>query len=168
MALAVIMVLYVSIGLLAAAGAVLMARRLFSPKAEQIFFALFLGPIAAFYLAFTAYFGVPGAWRLETSGVIAFSLLGLAGTRWASMISVGYALHGVWDILHELHAHSGVGLFGAERPTEIPLAYGAFCLAYDWLVAGYAYRRRKAWSASGSTRPAVGGSGVRYPSRSSD
>jgi hypothetical protein len=39
------------IGLLAAAGAIFIARKIFAPKSEQIFFALFLIMIAAFYLA---------------------------------------------------------------------------------------------------------------------
>jgi hypothetical protein len=79
MALAVILVLYFSIGLLAAAGSVFIARQLFSGRAEQIFFALFLIPIAGFYLAFTAYFGDAGAWRFETTGVMVFTALGLVG-----------------------------------------------------------------------------------------
>ena len=56
MALSVIIVLYVCVGILAAAGSIFIARKLFSAKAEQIFFALFLVAIAAFYLAFTALF----------------------------------------------------------------------------------------------------------------
>ena len=38
---------------------------------------------------------------------------------------MGYLLHGLWDVLHETHAHSGVDLFGPQQITEIPLAYGA-------------------------------------------
>jgi hypothetical protein len=52
MAFLVIIFLYVSIGFLAAAGSVCISRKLFSLKAEQIFFALFLIAIAGFYLAF--------------------------------------------------------------------------------------------------------------------
>jgi len=62
----VIVILYAVIGLLAAAGAIFIARKILAPKAEQIFFAMFLIMIAAFYLAFTAYFGVaPASWRLS-------------------------------------------------------------------------------------------------------
>jgi hypothetical protein len=36
---------------------------------------------------------------------------------------------------------------GGARPlTEIPLAYGMFCAAYDWVMAGYFFTRRAAWS----------------------
>src|SRR5439155_33044 len=75
MALSVIIVLYVCVGILAAAGSIFIAQQLFSAKAEQIFFALFLVAIAAFYLAFTAYFGDQRAWRLETVAVIVFLTL---------------------------------------------------------------------------------------------
>jgi hypothetical protein len=64
---------------MSAAGSVFMAQKLFSAKVEQSFFALFLMPIAGFYLAFTAYCGDQGAWRFEIGGVIAFAVLGLLG-----------------------------------------------------------------------------------------
>jgi hypothetical protein len=45
-------------------------------------------------------------------------------------------------VLHEIQAHGGGGLFGAQQTTEIPLAYGAFCATYDWCIAAYFYTRR--------------------------
>src|SRR4029453_11094151 len=98
-------VLYVSVVILAAAGSIFISQKLFSAKAEQIFFALFLVAIAAFYLAFTAYFGDQGAWRLETAAVIVFALFGILGLRLPFVLIVGYCLHGIWDVVHELHAH---------------------------------------------------------------
>ena len=148
MAFSVIMILYVSIGLMSTAGSVFIAQKLFSAKGEQIFFALFLIPIAGFYLAFTAYFGNAGAWRFETGGVIAFTVLGLLGVRMPVMLIIGYFVHGLWDVLHEMHIHGGVDLFGAKRATEIPLAYGAFCATYDWCMAAYFYMRRHEWRAA--------------------
>jgi hypothetical protein len=68
----VIVILYAMIGLMAAAGAIFIARKILAPKAEQIFYAVFLIMIAAFYLAFAAYFGVATAWRLETAAVLVF------------------------------------------------------------------------------------------------
>ena len=148
MALSVIMILYVSIGLMAAAGSVFIARKLFSAKAEQTFFALFLIPIAAFYLAFTAYFGDEAAWRFESAGVVGFAFLSLLGVRLPVALILGYFLHGFWDVLHEIHAHGGADLVGAQNLTRVPLAYGAFCGAYDWCLAGYFYTRRGEWSAA--------------------
>jgi hypothetical protein len=146
-ALSVIMVLYLSIGVLAAAGSVALARKVFSARAEQRFFGLFLVPIAGFYLAFTAYFGTEGAWRPEAGAAAVFAVLGLVGSRVPLVLVLGYALHGPWDLLHELHAHAGVDL-GTSTLTEIPLAYGVFCASYDWCIAAYVYSRRRQWRAT--------------------
>src|SRR5215475_5510380 len=154
MALAVILILYSSIGLLAAAGSVFIAQKIFSPKAEQIFFALFLIAIAGFYLAFTAYFGNEAAWRTEIGAVIAFAVLGLVGIRVPAALIVGYLLHGLWDGVHEIHAHGGADFLGMLHTSEIPLAYGVFCAAYDWSIAAYFYTRRAQWSAAW-TAPAL-------------
>jgi uncharacterized protein DUF6010 len=151
MALSVIMVLYVVIGLMSVAGSVFISKKLFSARAEQIFFALFLIPIAGFYLAFTAYFGDGGAWQFEILGVIAFAVLGLLGIRLPLALIFGYLLHGLWDVTHEIHAHGGGDLLGAYRVSQIPLAYGAFCATYDWCMAVYFYTRRAQWRSAWMT-----------------
>jgi hypothetical protein len=122
MALLVIIMLYICVGILAAAGSIFISQKLFSAKAEQIFFALFLVAIAAFYLAFTAYFSDEEAWRFETMAVVVFAIFGLVGLRVPSLLILGYLLHGVWDVLHEVHAFGGTDFFGAHRLTELPLA----------------------------------------------
>jgi hypothetical protein len=124
MALSVIIALYICIGLMSAAGSVALSKQVFSPKAEQIFFGLFLVPIAGFYVAFTAHFGNAGAWPLEAGAVAVFAVLGVLGSRMPVVLLLGYALHGLWDLLHELHAHAGVD-FDTSMVTEIPLAYGS-------------------------------------------
>jgi hypothetical protein len=152
MALSVIIILYVSVGVLAAAGSIFISQKIFSTKAEQIFFALFLVAIAAFYLAFTAYFGDQGGWRLEIGAVIVFAVFGILGLRLPVMLITGYCLHSVWDVVHELNIHGGASPFGAQKMTDIPLAYGVFCAAYDWCVAGYFYTRRREWNAAWAAR----------------
>ena len=149
----VILILYAVIGLMASAGTISIARKIFSPKAEQIFYAIFLIMIAAFYLAFTAYFGVATAWRVETAAVVAFAVLGLLGMRLPFALIVGYPLHGLWDLLHELQAHGACSAFDPGRLTAIPLAYGVFCAAFDFCVGVYFYTRRAAWSAAWKTAP---------------
>ena len=116
MALSVIIILYVVIGLMSAAGSVFIAKKLFSAKAEQI------------------------------------ALLSLLGVRLPVVLIIGYLVHGLWDVLHEMHAHGGVDLFSAQHATEIPLAYGAFCATYDWCMAGYFYTRWSEWSTAWSAR----------------
>ncbi|HEY6969448.1 MAG TPA: DUF6010 family protein [Candidatus Angelobacter sp.] len=149
----VIVILYATIGLMAAAGVILIARKIFAPRAEQIFYAMFLIMIAAFYLAFTAYFGVATAWRLETAAVGAFAVIGLVGARVPFFLIVGYFLHGVWDLLHELQAHGAYSAFEPGRLTAIPLAYGIFCLAFDFCMSAYFIGRHAEWSASWGATP---------------
>ena len=138
--LIVIVVLYIIIGVMAAIGSVYIARAIFGAKMEQIFFGLFLIPIAGFYLAFTAYFGDKDAWHLEGTAVVVFTVLGLLGTRFTFALIAGYVLHGVWDALHEINAHAGISLL-AWQTTSVPLAYGFFCAAFDFVIAGYFYTR---------------------------
>jgi len=144
----VIMILYVVIGLMASAGTIFTARKILAPKAEQIFYAMFLVMIAGFYLAFTAYFGVESAWRLETAVFVAFAATGVLGARLPFALIVGYLLHGVWDLLHELQAHGAYSSFEPGRLTAIPLAYGVFCITFDFCIAAYSYKRRAEWSAA--------------------
>jgi hypothetical protein len=144
MALAAILCWYLIIGVLAAIGSVTISRTRFSPRVEHIFFALLLVLIAAMYLAFVAYFGDYSALRSEAWAVAVFSILGLLGLRFPALLVLGYALHGGWDLVHEIGVHLGAGN-GGRLLTDIPLAYGVFCAAYDWGMAGYFFTRRAAW-----------------------
>ena len=144
----VIMILYAAIGLMAATGLVCGARKFLSPKAEQIFYGMFLVLIAAFYLAFAAYYGVATVWRVEAAAVASFAAMGLVGARLPFFLIAGYLLHGLWDLLHELEAHGAYSGFGPGPLTAIPLAYGAFCAAFDVFMAVYIYVRRADWSAA--------------------
>ena len=141
----VIIILYTVIGLLATAGSVAVSQKFFPGRSEQIFYGALLVPIAGFYLAFVAYFGNVSAWRIELIAVIAFSLLGIVGTRYVAVMILGYPLHGIWDALHELAGHSGFSPFGAGEFTAIPMAYGVFCAAFDIAIAAYFVRRKQFW-----------------------
>jgi len=149
----VIVILYAVIGLMAAAGTIFIARKILAPKAEQIFYAMFLIMIAAFYLAFVAYFGVATAWRLEMSAVVVFVIIGLLGARLPFALVVGYSLHGSWDLLHELQAHGAHSAFAPGQLTAIPLGYGVCCAAIDFCLAAYFYTRRADWSARWKVAP---------------
>ncbi len=145
MALVSILFLYLGIGVLAALGTVAITQRRFSARAEHRFFALLLLPIAAIYLAFVSYFGSPDSFPIEGGSGVAFALLGLAGLRFPLVLILGYVLHGGWDLVHELTVVRTM-LSESGRPlTPIPLAYGVFCAAYDWCIAGYIHLRRPHW-----------------------
>jgi hypothetical protein len=147
----VIVILYAVIGLMAAAGAICVTRKIFAPKAEQIFYATFLILIAAFYLAFAAYFRASTAGRLEGAVVVAFVVIGLLGVRLPFFLILGYSLHGLWDLLHELQAHGAYSAFGPGQLTAIPLAYGIFCAVFDFCMAAYFYTRRAEWISAWKT-----------------
>jgi hypothetical protein len=112
--------------------------------------------IAAFYLAFAAYFGVASAWQPETAVVGAFVAIALPGASLPFALILGYSLHGLWDLLHELQAHGAYSAFEPGQLTPIPLAYGVFCAAFDFCMAAYFYTRRAelvaAWKAGRRSR----------------
>ena len=142
----VVALLYVVIGLLSAIGSILIFRRIFQGRWEQIFWASFLVVIAAFYLSFAAYFGASiHAWRTEIFVVTAFLVCAVAGLFFRSAIATGYVMHGLWDLSHCL---SGSSLAGMPI-TETPLGYGIFCATYDFTVAWYLMISDTAWHASG-------------------
>ena len=148
----VIVILYAAIGFMAAAGAISIAQRILAPKAEQVFYAMFLIMIAAFYLAFTAYFGVATAWRLEMAVVVTSVVIGLLGARLPFALILGYPLHGLWDLLHELQTHGVYSAFEPGRLTAIPLSYGVFCAVFDLRMGAYFHTRRAKWTAAWKER----------------
>jgi hypothetical protein len=133
---------------MAAAGAICVVRKVLGPKGEQVFYGMFLIMIAAFYLAFAAYFGAATALRMETAAVLVFVVIGLFGARLPIALMVGYPLHGLWDLVHELHAQGAFSAFDPGQLTAIPLAYGVFCAAFDFCMAGYFHKRRVEWDAA--------------------
>jgi hypothetical protein len=142
----VVVLLYLVIGLLSAIGTILIVRRIFQGRWEQIFWASFLVVIAAFYLSFAAYFGAsPHAWQTEVVGVAVFLVCAVCGLFFRPAIAVGYVMHGLWDLSHSLSGPSFAGL----SITDIPLGYGIFCATYDFVVAGYLIRSDTAWHESG-------------------
>jgi len=141
----VILIWYAGLGLLATAGSVAVTQKFFIGRSEQIFYGAILVAIAGVYVAFTAYFGNAASWRTETIAVIAFSVLGIVGTRFPAALILGYVLHGIWDALHELVGQSGFAPVASGELTAIPLAYGAFCAAFDIAIAVYFVRRKQFW-----------------------
>jgi hypothetical protein len=92
------------------------------------------------YLAFVAYFGHYSTLLPEASAVAVFAVLGLLGLRFPALLVLGYALHGGWDLAHEIWVHLGGGAGGARPLTDMPLAYGVFCAAYDWCMAVFLHQ----------------------------
>jgi hypothetical protein len=142
----IIALLYIVIGLLGAIGSILIFRRIFQGRWEQIFWTSFLVAIAAFYLSFAAYFGASShAWQTEVVGVAVFLVFAVGGLFSRSAIAIGYVMHGFWDLSHCLSGSSLAGL----SMTDIPLGYGIFCSTYDFTVASYLIISDTAWHESG-------------------
>jgi hypothetical protein len=142
----VVALLYVVIGLLSAIGSILVVRRIFQGRWEQIFWASFLVVIAAFYLSFAAYFGASTqAWQTELVVVVAFLFCGVGGLFFRPVIAAGYVMHGLWDLSHSLSGSSLAGL----SLTAIPLGYGLFCATFDFVVACYLTISETKWHEPG-------------------
>ena len=142
MALVLIFLLYVTIGALAAGGAIALTSRRFTPRLEQVAYGLLLCPIAAIYLAYVAHLSPTASWTAELLPAIGFAILGLAGTRFVPFLMLGYLGHGAWDLMHEVLMFQG----RLETLTAIPLAYGVFCAVFDWVMVGYFWTRRHDWT----------------------
>src|SRR5258708_34816829 len=108
---------------MAAAGTIFSVRKFLGPRAEQVFYGMFLIMIAAFYLAFAAYFGIATALLPETAAVVIFAVIGLFGARLPIALVVGDPLHGLWDLLPELPGQGSFSGLEPGQPTSIPLAY---------------------------------------------
>jgi hypothetical protein len=134
----VVAILYAVIGLLGAIGSIVVFRRIFQGRWEQIFWA--------FYLSFAAYFGASThVWQTEVIGVAVFLVCAVGGLFSRLAIAVGYVMHGLWDLIHCL---SGASLAGLSI-TETPLGYGIFCSTYDFVVAVYLMTGDGAWHQPG-------------------
>ena len=149
----VIVILYAVIGVMAAGGTIFTVRKFLGPRAEQFFYGMFLILVAAFYLAFVAYFGNAAAWHVETAAVLVFAMISVFGVRIPIALIAGYSLHGLWDLLHELQAQGALSAFEPAQLTSIPLAYGVFCAVFDVCIAGYSYARRAEWGAAWTAQP---------------
>src|SRR5258706_9623191 len=112
----VIMILYAAIGLLAAGGAISVTRKIFGPRGEQVFYGMFLILIAAFYLAFAAYFGNAAAWRAESAALVVFCVVGGFRVRLPIAPLAGDPPHRLWGLLPELPAP---GAFSALPPAPL-------------------------------------------------
>jgi hypothetical protein len=146
----VVAMLYAVVGVLGAIGSILVFRRVFQGRWEQVFWASFLFVIAAFYLSFAAYFGASThAWQTEIIGVAVFLVFAGAGLFSRSAIAIGYVMHGIWDLTHCLSGASFAGL----SMTDTPLGYGIFCSTYDFVVAYYLMISDSAWHKAGRFDP---------------
>ena len=146
----VVALLYAVIGLLSAFGSIVVFRRIFHGRWEQIFWTSFLVVIAAFYLSFAAYFQASThAWQTEVVGVAVFLACAVGGLFSRPAIAIGYVMHGLWDLSHCLSGASLAGLSMTEIPTG--LRYLLLDIRFYGGVLSHDQRHRMAWA--GQVRP---------------
>lgn len=138
--------LFTSVGATAAAAFAFVARRMLHGRFEQIFWAVLLAAIAAFYAGFAGWFEAPeAAWNTELVAISLFALVAVFGGFSGPMLALGYALHGAWDVAHSLF---GTVILG-HAASDIPLGYGMFCMGFDFTAAAYLLLWAKDWKQPG-------------------
>ena len=145
MGLMAVSILYMSFGAAIAYAVANVGRNYMPAKAEHIFFAIFLGVMASFYLPFIAYFVDLKTTGTELAAVAFFATLGIIGLKEPAVMATGYAMHCVWDVAHEWNMHFGGHSW---ELTSVPLGYGGLCIAFDVFIAVYCLVRRKEWLAA--------------------
>jgi hypothetical protein len=109
-------------------GALAIGFALFLNNAQKLdFFALLLTFIAGVYLGFALLDSRPRYLVIEIVAILIFAVFSLLGL-WVAPIflGIGYFAHGIWDFLH----HSKI-------QTRIADWWPPFCVATDWIIAGY-------------------------------
>ena len=150
---AVIVVLYIVIGLMAAVGAIFIVPKILGFKAEQIFYAMFLIMIRRILSGVCELLWSGRCVAARSSRCLAFAAVALAGVRLPLILIIGYSLHGGWDLIHELQAHGVYSVFQPGQLTPVPLAYGFFCAAFDFSMAVYFYVQRDKWATARKAVP---------------
>lgn len=142
--------LFSSVGAVAAIAMAIAARRIFEGWYEKLYWSLLLFAIAAFYTGFAAWFQVPAdAWRTELIGIAVFALIAVIGISSAYVLALGYFLHGLWDFAHSAF---GTEIFG-HAASDIPLGYDMFCLGFDFASAAYLAWWPKQWDSPARFNP---------------
>lgn len=114
---------------LVAGAALVGAGRATDFEGDRSFYPTVLIVIALLYVLFAVQDGRPYAVLAETGAAALFVAMALAGhARSAVWLVGGFALHGLWDVMHD-------ALLGTNEGG--PPWWGEFCLGLDGLVAVY-------------------------------
>ena len=96
------------------------------------FFAVLLGVTAGVYLGFALVDGRLREIFIETFVLLLFMLLAMAALNLdVRLLSLGFFLHGLWDLAHHPRAVQ----------TKLVLWYPPACLVFDWIVAAFIFFR---------------------------
>ena len=115
------------IGSLLALGVSLFARSVGLDR-DRAFYPTVLIVVASYYVLFAVMGGTTRALIIESSVMIAFLLVAVAGFKrnlW--MVAAALVGHGVFDFFHA----------GIVTNAGVPAWWPAFCMAYDVCAGGY-------------------------------
>jgi hypothetical protein len=114
-------------GAILAVGLILLARRYKNYEKEKIPYAAGLISAAVIYVGFGFFSGSTGWLLTEIAGVPVYALFAFLGLRRSGwFLSVGWALHVLWDVA--LHG---------QQTDFVPFWYQMMCVGFDLLLAGY-------------------------------
>lgn len=118
----------VSVGVIAAAALVLLARVL-ARRREMLVYGIGLGITAIAYLVFGLQLGAPrDHLELELVGTVLYGAAAVFGTRrWPALLALGYTAHVAWDLFFHY----------AGGPAFAPSWYAFFCVGFDLPMGGY-------------------------------
>ena len=124
-------ILWLVIGVAAAAAYIWYVSK--KGRQEKSLLAYGLIIAALIYVGLAVFRGSSNWLFIEILGVAMYSVLAIAGLKkTAILIAIGWLLHPIWDIL--LH-YNGPG------HHIVPAWYAWACVSFDFLVAGYIWRR---------------------------
>ncbi|MBT8469145.1 MAG: hypothetical protein KJN97_10380 [Deltaproteobacteria bacterium] len=123
-----------SIGIVAALATLLWARRK-APASERRVFITILVAMQAVYFGFVFVAPSVRGFAVEAALVLVFWALARGAGKVAFLLSLGYVLHGFWDLRHD-----------ALMTAYVPLGYPEICVAFDWFLAAYFLTRLGVWS----------------------
>jgi Family of unknown function (DUF6010) len=100
-----------------------------SKQFEVFVFAVVLSVAALVYVLFALFFDGGANIRLESAGLVLFSIIAAIGRKFHMVLALGWAGHAAWDLfLHPVNAE-----------TYFPVWYPGLCAGFDLVVAVYLF-----------------------------
>ena len=111
--------------------------RYLDARIEQRFFTTIILIVSLGFIGFPVQQGdlVALAWESAVAATLLLLIFLSSRPSLVMLLPVVWVLHGAWDLVYLL------GLV----PVDKPLWVVQLCVPYDWLIAGYLFRRVAAW-----------------------
>lgn len=122
------MIIEILLGIISALALIVLCRKLYPNKVEELVWQRGLLLAALIYVGF-AIVGQNFEWlKIEIVGVLLYgTFVWLAAKKSILFLSLGWGLHVLWDLV--VHANG--------NPEFVPNWYPGACLGFDLVIAGY-------------------------------